>query len=175
MQKNPRPIAVLLAAAVVLAGCAALKNKKTLAKDAAPAAPAPVIPGGEVQEASLRSKTYESDPEIKPVFFALDSHDFSDETLAVLKANAAKLKEKAGTAILIEGHADDRGTIAYNLALGQERARAVEEYYVSLGIPLSRMSTISYGELKPVCSEQDEACWGQNRRANTKLGVVEAR
>ncbi|MDE2142652.1 MAG: OmpA family protein, partial [Elusimicrobia bacterium] len=150
MLNNRNFAAAALSLAVLLTGCASMKNKKALTKDAAPAA-VTTPPAGEVQEASLRSKTYESDPEIKPVFFALDSHDFSDATLAVLKANAAKLKEKPGSALLIEGHADDRGTIAYNLALGQERARAVEEYYVSLGIPLSRMSTISYGELKPVC------------------------
>lgn len=175
MSKHQEFFAAALAAVVILSGCSSLQKKKSSAAGAGgAAATAPAVPQGEQQEASLRSKTYELDPEIKSVYFDLDSYRFSDETLAILKANAAKLKEKSGTAILIEGHADDRGTIAYNLALGQERAQAVKEYYISLGIPLSRMSTISYGELKPVCSQEDEACWRQNRRADTKVGVPEA-
>ncbi|HEX4046694.1 MAG TPA: OmpA family protein [Elusimicrobiota bacterium] len=171
MMKPREFVAALFVASALLAGCSGAQ-KKTSTAGAAAAAPAAAP--AEPQEASLRSKSYELDPDIKSIYFDLDSYRFSDEDLAILKANAEKLKAKADTALLIEGHADDRGTIAYNLALGQERAQAVKEYYQSLGIPLNRMSTISYGELKPVCHQEDEACWRQNRRADTKLGVPEA-
>lgn len=173
MMKPRELFAALVVTSALLAGCSSAQKKSSTA--GAGAAAAPAAPAAETQEASLRSKSYESDPDIKSVYFDLDSYKFSDEALAIMKANVEKLKEKPDAALLIEGHADDRGTIAYNLALGQERAQAVKEYYKSLGIPLSHMSTISYGELKPVCHQEDEACWRQNRRADTKLGVAEPR
>jgi len=128
-------------------------------------------PATDVQEASLRARVYDNDPQLQIVHFALDSSDFSDEALSFLKANAVYLKTKESDAILIEGYADDRGTIEFNLALGQKRAEAIKEYYRSLGIPLRRMSTISYGKMKPICKQEDEQCWDQNRRGETKLGT----
>jgi peptidoglycan-associated lipoprotein len=68
--------------------------------------------------------------------------------------------------ILIEGHCDERGTSAYNLALGDRRANAAKEYLVSLGIDASRVRTISYGKERPFCTESTESCWQENRRAH---------
>jgi len=77
---------------------------------------------------------------------------------------------KDSSAILsIEGHCDERGTNEYNLALGDRRAKAVKDYLVSLGVPSSRIETISYGEEKPLCSAQNEDCWAKNRRAHFVL------
>ena len=72
---------------------------------------------------------------------------------------------KPGTKILIEGHCDDRGTIEYNLALGERRAKATRDYLVTAGIDASRITTVSYGKERPVCTGQTEECWAQNRRA----------
>jgi peptidoglycan-associated lipoprotein len=159
---NPSRALAAVIVAVLCAACASGRKKAGPVKAA----------GDELQEASLRARSYEISPDIKIVYFALDSSRFSDAALATMKANVGAIKSKKNAVLLIEGHADDRGTIAYNLALGQERAQAVKEYYLSLGVPLNRMSTISYGELKPICKEEDEACWGQNRRADTMLGVM---
>ena len=68
--------------------------------------------------------------------------------------------------VLIEGHCDERGTAAYNLALGDRRANAAKEYLVSLGIDASRLRTVSYGKERPFCTENDESCWQKNRRAH---------
>jgi len=70
---------------------------------------------------------------------------------------------------LVEGHCDSRGTMGYNLALGQKRAKEVRDYYTRLGVPGSSIGTISYGEEKPSCEDETEECWGKNRKADTKV------
>lgn len=91
--------------------------------------------------------------------------------MAALKANAAWLKSNAKVEVQIQGHCDERGTVAYNLALGQKRARAVRDYYRTLGVSMRRMSTISYGKEKPGCQESNEDCWRDNRRAETRARI----
>ena len=76
------------------------------------------------------------------------------------------MKKWTSTKVMVEGHADSRGTNEYNLALGERRAEAVRNYMVSLGVPLDRMTIVSKGEEQPVCSEENEACWQQNRRGH---------
>ncbi|MDP3543825.1 MAG: OmpA family protein [Elusimicrobiota bacterium] len=128
---------------------------------------APLPPGAEVIEASLRGSGFDADPEIKPVRFEYDSAQLSGETLDVLKANAAVLKSRRGSEFLVAGHCDDRGTVAYNLALGQKRAKEVRDYYIRLGVDGRKIATISYGKEQGVCSEPSEECWSKNRRAIT--------
>jgi peptidoglycan-associated lipoprotein len=84
----------------------------------------------------------------------------------MLVANARWLKSNPTASVLIEGHCDERGTREYNLALGDRRAKATRDDLVSLGIDGSRMTLISYGKERPLCSERTEACWAQNRRAH---------
>ena len=81
-----------------------------------------------------------------------------------MKANAGWLKANPNVKVRIEGNCDERGTIEYNQALGQRRAAAAKKYLTDLGIASSRISLISYGKEKPVCSEQTEECWQKNRR-----------
>ena len=69
----------------------------------------------------------------------------------------------------LEGHCDERGTDEYNLALGERRAHSARSYMVSLGVPASRLTTLSYGEERPACSDTDESCWRQNRRAHPSV------
>lgn len=102
---------------------------------------------------------------LKDVYFDFDRYDLSADARSVLRANSDWLKSNPGARVEIEGHCDDRGTNEYNLALGAKRAQSAREYLVTLGIAANRLSTISYGEEIPVCKEQTESCWKQNRRA----------
>lgn len=121
------------------------------------------------REGSLRNKEYSSDPVILVVRFDFDKAELSAEARETLSANAAALKKRPEIEIQIAGHCDERGTTEYNLALGQRRANSVRNYYKNLGVKIARMSTISYGEERPVCPESTEECWAQNRRAETLI------
>ena len=83
----------------------------------------------------------------------------------VLEANAGWIKSH-GKSILIEGHCDERGTLAYNLVLGEKRARSAKRYLEDLGVSASRLKIISYGEVRPLCKDYEETCWRRNRRAH---------
>jgi peptidoglycan-associated lipoprotein len=98
------------------------------------------------------------------VFFGFDRYDLTAEAQAQLQKQAAWLKSYPQYKFVVEGHCDDRGTREYNLALGERRATAVKNYLVALGIDVGRMQTISYGKERPVCTQDDESCWAQNRR-----------
>jgi peptidoglycan-associated lipoprotein len=99
------------------------------------------------------------------VYFAFDQYDLDDESMGLLSANARIMKE-AGVDILISGHCDERGTIEYNLALGEKRSRAVRDYLVSLGVPAGQLKITSYGESKPFAMGSNEDAWAMNRRAH---------
>jgi peptidoglycan-associated lipoprotein len=101
------------------------------------------------------------------VHFELDRYDLTPEAEATLQKQAALLKSFQSVAITIEGHADERGTREYNLALGERRADTVRNYLVALGVPTDRVSVISYGKERPECAEAAETCWAQNRRGVT--------
>ena len=100
------------------------------------------------------------------VYFQYDEASLSDETREKLARNAELLRAQAQFMVTIEGHADERGTNEYNLALGERRANAVRDYLTSLGVEGSRLRTLSYGEERPVCTTSDESCLSQNRRAH---------
>jgi len=102
---------------------------------------------------------------LKDVLFEFDSYDLRGNARDVLRGNADWLKSNPSARIEVEGHCDERGTSEYNLALGARRSQTAKDYLVSLGISPERISTISYGEEIPVCTEQNENCWRQNRRA----------
>jgi peptidoglycan-associated lipoprotein len=100
------------------------------------------------------------------VFFALDSTDLTAESRASLQKNMDFLKRRGSTKVMVEGHADSRGTNEYNLALAERRAGAVRDYLVSLGLPADRVTIVSKGEEAPFCTEESESCWQQNRRGH---------
>src|SRR5262245_16855406 len=110
---------------------------------------------------------------LKDIYFSFDRYDLEGEARETLKVNADWLKKNSTARIEIEGHCDERGTNEYNLALGAKRAQAAKDYLVTLGIATERLSTISYGEEIPVCTEHNESCWSQNRRA--RFVVIQAR
>ncbi len=103
------------------------------------------------------------------VFFAYDSHDLAPEARDTLNRQVEWLNRYPNLHITIEGHADERGTREYNIALGDRRAAAVKNYLVSMGIPASRLDTISYGKERPAVVGSDAASWAQNRRAVTTV------
>jgi peptidoglycan-associated lipoprotein len=102
---------------------------------------------------------------LKDVLFEFDSYDLRGNARDVLRGNADWLKSNPSARIEVEGHCDERGTSEYNLALGAKRSQTAKDYLVSLGISPERISTISYGEEIPACTESNENCWRQNRRA----------
>ncbi len=103
---------------------------------------------------------------IADVHFAFDRYDLTDETKATLQGLSTFLSQNQDVTITIEGHADERGTSEYNLALGARRAQSGRDYLVTLGIAPERLETISYGEERPVDSGHNELAWALNRRAH---------
>jgi len=106
------------------------------------------------------------------VFFTTDSAELTPQARATLDKQAQWLQQYGNYAFTIEGHADERGTREYNIALGARRAQSVRDYLAARGIPVSRMRTISFGKERPVAVCNDISCWSQNRRAVTVLGAT---
>ena len=100
------------------------------------------------------------------VFFDYDRFQIRKDAMPVLDANAGWFRANGSKTVLIEGHCDERGTVAYNLVLGEKRARAAKQYLQDLGIPTSQLQITSYGEARPFCKQQNEDCYQQNRRAH---------
>ena len=105
------------------------------------------------------------------VFFESDSSELTPQSIATLDKQAQWLRSYAQYTFVVEGHADERGTREYNIALGARRAETVRQYLVSRGIGAQRMRTISYGKERPVAVCDDISCWSQNRRAVTVLNA----
>ncbi len=102
--------------------------------------------------------------------FDYDKSDLRSESRDALSKSADWLKLGYNTAVVeVEGHCDERGTIPYNLSLGERRARAAMEYLQELGVPANRLKMISYGKERPQCTESEESCWQRNRRAHMKI------
>ena len=99
------------------------------------------------------------------IYFDTDQYNVDSGDAAALQSQAAYLSQYPQISITIEGHADERGTREYNLALGERRANAAKNYLVSLGVAASRITTVSYGKERPVALGSNEAAWAQNRRA----------
>ncbi|MBY0401280.1 OmpA family protein [Myxococcota bacterium] len=105
---------------------------------------------------------------IAPIYFDLDQSDIKPQFEPVLESAAATLKSSGGSAV-IEGHCDERGSDEYNVALGERRAVSVRKYLYNLGVPVSQISVVSYGEARPAVSGTGETAWSLNRRAEIKL------
>jgi peptidoglycan-associated lipoprotein len=177
------PIA-LMALALTAGACA--KKQPPIARptppppsDTATLPERPPAPPEPVQEPTVPPEPITSDPlastdidvinqnsPFQPVFFAYDSSEVDAAAQQVLNANAEILRKYPTWVITIDGHADERGTAEYNLALGERRAGAARTYLVSLGIPADRLKTVSYGKEFPFDPGHNEAAWAKNRRAH---------
>jgi len=132
-----------------------------------PPAPDPTPPSKPLSEEEIFANTpLDKLNEQKPLndaFFAYDSTELNDAARGALQKDSEWMKRWKSTKVMVEGHADNRGTNEYNLALAERRAAAVRDYLVGLGIPASRITIVSKGEEAPFCTEDTEACWQQNR------------
>lgn len=134
---------------------------------ATPGAPgAGVTPGMPAQVRPPAPREFMAIPELKDIHFDFDKYAIRPGDTKMLDENAKWMKANPNHLILIEGHADERGTNEYNLALGERRAKSSMDYLVSLGIQAGRLTIISYGEERPICTQKNEDCWSQNRRAH---------
>ncbi len=107
--------------------------------------------------------------QLRDVFFGYDSNELDSDAMNALMFNANYIMSHQDFRILLEGHCDERGTIDYNLALGERRAQAVYDYLVNYGISASRLETVSYGKERPFSYGGDEQAWAQNRRVHFRV------
>jgi peptidoglycan-associated lipoprotein len=115
---------------------------------------------------SLEPSTVAGTKALSDVFFDYDRFQIRKDAMPLLDANAGWFRANGSKTVLIEGHCDERGTVAYNLVLGEKRARAAKQYLLDLGVPTSQLQITSYGEARPFCKQQNEDCYQQNRRAH---------
>lgn len=159
---RPRPkfrhvfAAAALAAALLGAGCAG--QQKALEQGAGVASP------GSAQDFQVNVGDR--------VFFIVNSSELSPQSRSTLDRQAQWLGQYGQYAFTVEGHADERGTREYNLALGARRANSVRDYLISRGVSANRMRTVSYGKERPVAVCNDVSCWTQNRRSVTVLNAA---
>jgi len=156
-------ISVVLAATV---GC----SKKDVVSDEPVMAPSEdssgiAAPGSGVDTLGNAGDTGMAMSEMDVVFYPYDSYTLNDEARNALKKNADWMKQNPTARIQIEGHCDERGTVEYNMALGDRRANAAKSYLTRLGVEGSRIETISYGKERPADMGHSEAAWAKNRRA----------
>ncbi|MGA7236340.1 MAG: OmpA family protein [Bryobacteraceae bacterium] len=190
--KNSRGLLLISAAALVLfaAGC----TKKTVAKSTPaaptpttaterqqpqPSTPsrtssqqpqerAATTPASRLPDAATRARIDQLLARIEDAYFDYNQHNLRPDAIKALQADSTELRDiivqYPDYHLSIEGHADERGSEEYNLALGDARAKAAKAYLVQVGIPDAQLAVVSYGKDKPVCEEHDEACWQKNRR-----------
>jgi peptidoglycan-associated lipoprotein len=163
----------ILAAVLLVTACSSTSNTtgsvsgdgKGSAYGSAKGGPRADVPPGSVDDLVLNVGDR--------VFFDYDRFDLKAEAKSTLERQASWLKQYRSFSITVEGHADERGTREYNLALGEKRAAAIKDYLTSLGVSASRVKTISYGKERPAVLGSDESSWAQNRRGVTVIQGTE--
>jgi peptidoglycan-associated lipoprotein len=171
MRRSPRvstlAIAVILAAALAALGCASRK-KVTTAEPAPPEAPPTetTTPPPPETPPSTTTEPTETAAGLQDAFFDYDDASLRQDAKTALESNAKYLERNTSVSVVVEGHCDERGSVEYNLALGERRARAAKDFLTTYGIPANRLTTISYGKERPFDSGHDEAAWAKNRRAH---------
>jgi peptidoglycan-associated lipoprotein len=158
---------VALSLTFLLVGCSkeepapptAEAQPRPVAPPPPPAAPAPP-PGPSITQQAFQ------DFQNQDIFFDFDQYDLRTDARATLDRKAAFLNQNSSVRSQIEGHCDERGTNEYNLALGERRANAAKQYLTTAGVNAARLSTISYGEERPLDPGRNEAAWARNRRAH---------
>ena len=163
---------VMLLAGLALAGCESASESSGAASGAGAAGAPGQGPSGATNE-QLSARTEGPRPGTQEdlvinvgdrIFFDLDSYALRPDARSALEKQAAWLQQNRNVTVTIEGHADERGTREYNLALGERRANAVRDYLVALGIDPNRIKTVSYGKERPVDARSTEEAWSRNRR-----------
>ena len=155
----------LAAAGLIVFGLAGCETTGTT-EQSSPAAPT----GSEFEEGAVApSEGATSITDLGAVYFDFDRYDIRADAKPTLRANADAILANSGDGVItVEGHCDERGSEEYNLALGDRRASGVKRYLVDLGVPSSRLRTVSFGEAKPAVVGHDESAWRYNRRSEFK-------
>jgi peptidoglycan-associated lipoprotein len=189
--KNTLAVAILGVATLAFIGAGCAKKKVAVTPPSPPpaveqhqAAPAPTpaanntarsvpsapaeTPVARVPDAATRARIETLLSRIEDAYFDYDRHTLRPDAIKALQADSTELRDiivqYPDYKLTIEGHCDERGSEAYNLALGDARAKSAKDYLVGVGIPADQLAIVSYGKDKPVCDEHDEACWQKNRR-----------
>lgn len=138
------------------------------ARTAAAVSPAVTAPAPRYPDAATRARIDQLLAKIEDAYFDYDRYTLRPDAMNALQVDSAELrdilKDYPDYKLTVEGHADERGSAEYNVALGDRRAAAAKDYLVGVGIPSGQLNVISYGKERPVCQEHDEACWQRNRR-----------
>ena len=174
----------LIILGMIITGCAQRKVVQTPEQQAGQAAESAQKPAaakdlskesiteqelGGARKAASQYTAKELASKIQDIHFDFDRYDIRDDAKPALKEISDVLAKNTKAKVVVEGHCDERGTVEYNLALGDRRASSAKAYLVSLGIPSGRIDTVSYGKEKPVCSDNTEECWTRNRRDHFAL------
>jgi peptidoglycan-associated lipoprotein len=148
---------LVLSVALLIAGCCERATMPPVVEQppVVTPEPPPPPPPPEVKEIVL-----------EPIYFDYNKFDLRPGDVAILKRNLAELEKNPGAVVRIEGNCDERGTVEYNLALGEKRAKAAMDYLLKMGIDPSRVSTVSYGKERPMDPGHTEAAWAKNRRVD---------
>ncbi len=165
MQKKIFVLIIVLSVGMLIAGCCQMEvcqpvveQPPVVKPEPPPPPPPPPPPEPEVKELYL-----------SPIFFDFDKYDIRPGDREILKRNAEQLLQNPKAIIRIEGHCDERGTVEYNLALGEKRARAAMQFLIDMGVDPNRLSIVSYGEERPLDPGHDEKAWAKNRRVEFVL------
>ena len=162
-------LAVILMMGLILAACSSKPTQETVEPTPAPAPQQPVADdnaygtGYSIEE--LANMGIEGDPlNYRTIYFEFDSSEIAQRSRIILDAHARSLAGQSGVQVVLEGHADERGTREYNLALGERRGQTAERLMQAVGIGGNSAQVVSYGEERPVALEHDESAWALNRR-----------
>ena len=167
MQSRITKLLLILATSAALAACEGTVGTQEGATTgtevgSAPSSTTGVAPASGFQGHPLDDPT--SMLSRRTIYFDFDKSEIKPDARAVLDAHAKYLAENRSASITLEGHADERGTREYNVALGERRANSARQYLTLMGASGQQIRTVSYGEERPVCTEHNESCWSQNRR-----------
>ncbi|MFH1059521.1 MAG: peptidoglycan-associated lipoprotein Pal [Pseudomonadota bacterium] len=156
------------ACALLLLGLAGCASAPAPAPEAAAPAPAPRDDAAERlrQQQDIREAQLKSQFENQDIHFDFDRYDLRPEARRILNEKSGYLIDRGGLSVIIEGHCDERGSSAYNLALGEKRALAAKAYLESMGVAAPRMETVSYGKERPLVQGQTEEAYAANRRGH---------
>lgn len=158
---RPLALTLLLSLGLALGGCGSSQKDDSASSD-------PSVDSMEENKSFEINSDSDSNTagDLQTVFFDFNSSSLSSSARSALENNAEFLKDNPDVEVQVEGHADERGGVQYNLALGERRAKAVRDYLVAMGISSARLSTISFGKERPLAFGHNEDAWSQNRRAN---------
>ncbi len=170
MRRSPKTmtlaLAVFLAAALAALGCASRKQVSTATPEPPPSTTADTSTPPPPPPPSNEAETSEPRMALNDAFFDFDEAALRQDAKTALENNARFLEKNGKSRAIIEGHCDERGSVEYNLALGERRAKAAKEFLVSYGIAAGRLTTISYGKERPFDNGHGEDSWAKNRRAH---------